>query len=156
MTKEAFGTYLVIDPTGGGQLQIAMSSDLPETVDEERSLSEKAIRFFSNATPIAEMSDGVKAYSGILAAVLSTDLKLILIDEPDAFLHPPLARRLGSTLTTLASERDGNVLASTHDSKQKQEIPRLCRGGSRSLTFPGVFREVATDLYPWWQMGCVE
>jgi DNA replication protein DnaC len=40
--------------------------------------------------------------------------------------------------------------------KQKQEIPRLCRGGSRSLTFPGVFREVATDLYPWWQMGCVE
>ena len=33
------------------------------------------------------MSDGVKAYSGILAAVLSTDLKVILMDEPDAFLH---------------------------------------------------------------------
>jgi AAA domain, putative AbiEii toxin, Type IV TA system len=43
-------------------------------------------------------------------------LKVILIDEPDAFLHPPLARRLGGTLTTLASERNGNVVASTHDS----------------------------------------
>ena len=62
------------------------------------------------------MSDGVKAYSGILAAVLSTDLKVILMDEPDAFLHPPLARRLGTALTTIASERDGNVFASTHDS----------------------------------------
>lgn len=62
------------------------------------------------------MSDGVKAYSGILAAVLSQDLRVILLDEPDAFLHPPLARRLGNALTALASERDGNVLASTHDS----------------------------------------
>ena len=116
MTKEAFDMYLVIDPTGGGQLQMAMSAGLPRAIEEERSLSEKAIRFFSDATPIAETSDGVKAYSGILAAVLSTDLKVILIDEPDAFLHPPLARRLGSTLTNIASERDGNVLASTHDS----------------------------------------
>ena len=115
MTKEAFGMYVVIDPTTGGQLHVAMSPELPASVDEERSLSEKAIRFFADATPISEMSDGVKAYSGILAAVLSTDLKVILIDEPDAFLHPPLARRLGGILTTLASERDGNVLASTHD-----------------------------------------
>ncbi len=116
MTKEAFGVYLVIDPTGGAQLQIAMSPVLPKTVDEERSLSESAIRFFTDATPISEMSDGVKAYSGILAAVLSSDLKVILLDEPDAFLHPPLARRLGAALTTLASEREGNVFASTHDS----------------------------------------
>ena len=35
MTKEAFGMYFVIDPTGGGQLQIAMSPELPKTVDEE-------------------------------------------------------------------------------------------------------------------------
>ena len=116
MTKEAFGMYFVIDPTAGGQLQVAMSPDLPRTVEEERSLTDEAIRFYSDSTPIAEMSDGVKAYSGILAAVLSTELKLVLIDEPDAFLHPPLARRLGTILTILASERDGNVLASTHDS----------------------------------------
>ncbi len=41
---------------------------------------------------------------------------MLLIDEPDAFLHPPLARRLGTELTNLASERKGNVIASTHDS----------------------------------------
>ena len=116
LTKEAFGMYFVIDPTTGGQLQVAMSTHLPPSFDEERSLSEKGILFFTNATPIYEMSDGVKAYSGILAAVLSSDLKVILVDEPDAFLHPPLARRLGATLTTLASGRNGNVVASTHDS----------------------------------------
>jgi hypothetical protein len=61
------------------------------------------------------MSDGVKAYTGILVSALSTELKVILFDEPDAFLHPPLARRLGSALATVASERSGNVFAATHD-----------------------------------------
>lgn len=114
-TKEAFGLYLVLDPTDGGQLKVAMSRELPGTPDEERSLSPAAIEFFSHAIPISDMSDGVKAFSGILAAVLSTNLRVILIDEPDAFLHPPLAQRLGRALTGLASERDANVLAATHD-----------------------------------------
>jgi hypothetical protein len=36
------------------------------------------------------------------------------VDEPEAFLHPPLTRRLGKRLTELASERGANVLAATH------------------------------------------
>ena len=116
MTKEAFGMYFVIDPTNLIQLQVSMSPSLPNTIEEERSISDKALDFFIKATPISEMGDGVKAYTGILAAILCADLKVIMIDEPDAFLHPPLARRLGCILTTLAFERDGNVFASTHNS----------------------------------------
>lgn len=33
---------------------------------------------------------------------------------PEAFLHPPLIRKLGRRLTEIVSERGGNVLASTH------------------------------------------
>lgn len=46
MTKEAFGRHFVIDPTRGEFLQVAMSAELPKTIEEERSLSEAAIRFF--------------------------------------------------------------------------------------------------------------
>ena len=49
-----------------------------------------------------------------MAAILSADHRVMLIDEPEAFLHPVLARKLGVKLTELASERDANVLASTH------------------------------------------
>jgi hypothetical protein len=115
LTKEAFGLYFVIDPTDAGQLKVAMSREPPATADEERSLANSAIAFFDRAIPIIEMSDGVKAYTGILAAVLSSNLRVILRDEPDAFLHPPLAHRLGKTLTRVASERQGNLFASTHD-----------------------------------------
>ncbi len=115
LTNDAFELHLVIDPTAEGRLSVAMSREPPRSAGEERSLSEAAIQFFKRAIPIAEMSDGVKAYTGILAAMLSSDLKVLLIDEPDAFLHPPLAHRLGRILTSLASERDGNLIASTHD-----------------------------------------
>jgi hypothetical protein len=39
---------------------------------------------------------------------------VILIDEPEAFLHPPLVRKLGRRLTEIASDRGGVVFASTH------------------------------------------
>ena len=37
-----------------------------------------------------------------------------MIDEPEAFLHPPLARKLGKHLAGIAVKRDGALLASTH------------------------------------------
>ncbi len=80
-------------------------------------MGERARRFHSQATEISEFSDGVGAYTGLTAAVLCSDFKVMLVDEPEAFLHPPLARRLGRTLAELASERDGNVFASTHSSE---------------------------------------
>lgn len=129
---EAFGYYYTIDPTEMQTLQIKMSEIAPTT--EEKELVEKSVEFFRKAKPIAEFSDGVKAFTGILSAVISIDSKVILIDEPEAFLHPPLIRKLGKFLTELASKRDGNVLAATHSadflmgsiqSRKKVNVVRL-------------------------------
>jgi predicted ATP-dependent endonuclease of OLD family len=38
----------------------------------------------------------------------------MLIDEPDAFLHPPLARRLGANMVTLSQEKDASLIVATH------------------------------------------
>lgn len=45
---------------------------------------------------------------------MSGEYRAILVDEPEAFLHPPLARKLGAQLTKIAKERGGCLLASTH------------------------------------------
>lgn len=114
ITFEAFGLYFVIDPTNVGTLRVRMSEKLPEDTSEEQSWDERARKFHGQAANISDLSDGVKAFTGLTAAVLSGDYRVMLVDEPEAFLHPVLARQLGSKLTELASEREGNVLASTH------------------------------------------
>lgn len=113
-TSEAFGLYFTIDPTLMQQLRIGMSKRPPEDNEEEQSLSGRARKFHSNSTNISELSDGIKAFTGILSVSLSSDYKIILIDEPEAFLHPPLAKKLGNIISSLASKRGGNVFAATH------------------------------------------
>lgn len=117
ITFDAFGLYFVIDPTNVGNLRVRLSRRKPADSAEEQSWDARSRRFHSEASDISEFGDGVKAYTGLSAALLSSDYRIILIDEPDAFLHPPLARRLGRALADLASERNGNVFASTHSSE---------------------------------------
>ena len=114
--KDAFGFYVLIDPTTPGQFKFCLAEELPSHPDIERSLTKEALDYFSKTIPMEMASDGVKAYSGIIAAVLSADFRLLLIDEPEAFLHPPLARKLGLFLTRITGERAATVFASTHSS----------------------------------------
>lgn len=111
---DAFGLYFVIDPTSMAQFKVRLSSRPPKDKNEEQSLSEDSRQFHHQAKDIEEFSDGVKAYTGLLTAVFSSNYKVMLIDEPEAFLHPPLARKLGKCLAELAPSRNGNLIVSTH------------------------------------------
>jgi ABC-type polar amino acid transport system ATPase subunit len=113
---DAFGLHFVIDPTHLGNLRARLSRRKPASEDEEQGLTSRSRDFHREAPLIETFSDGVRAYAGILAATMGALYKLILIDEPEAFLHPPLARKLGFNLARLARERDANVIAATHSS----------------------------------------
>jgi hypothetical protein len=104
LVHDAFGNYFVIDPTAIQQLRIRLSARPPARVDEEQSLTEAARVFHSAAQLIENCSDGVQAYTGIMCAMCAGDYKLTLIDEPEAFLHPPLARRLGRETSRLSGK----------------------------------------------------
>ena len=112
IVHDAFGVYFVIDPMQGGSLRIRLSAVAP--TQDEQSLNKAAREFHFNATYIKDASDGVQAFVGITTAIFSGEYRANLIDEPEAFLHPPLARKLGHQLTTAMSRRSGSLLASTH------------------------------------------
>jgi ABC-type cobalamin/Fe3+-siderophores transport system ATPase subunit len=112
LIKDAFGLVFSIDPTNLGQLRIRLSRE--GSLEDEQSLNEKARAYYRKAIHIKDASDGVQAFTGIVTAVISGEYHTILIDEPEAFLHPPLARKLGTSLARLAMERGGALLASTH------------------------------------------
>lgn len=61
---------------------------------------------------VEEQGDGVKSFVGILLSLLAGDLPLLLIDEPEAFLHPPQARRLGKYLA--GRPTPGQRIVATH------------------------------------------
>lgn len=114
---DAFGSHLVIDPTNIGVLRIKLSDRLPFDTAEEQSLDHRSRAFHASARNIDDFSDGVRAYTGLLAAILSLVSRVLLIDEPEAFLHPPLARKLGHNIAQNASERGARVFAATHSSE---------------------------------------
>lgn len=108
----ALGSFPVIDATHPGLTQLKMSKEHPRA--RERSMEQEALQYFDQALPMGAFSDGVRSFVGLLAAVLSGDHKIILVDEPEAFLHPPLARRVGTELYKLAREQHAQVFAATH------------------------------------------
>lgn len=114
---EAFNEYFTIDALQQHQLRARLSKKEPADEEEEQALSTKAIEFHKNSKEIMFCSDGVKAYTGILANVLGHNSRICLIDEPEAFLHPPLARRLGKELSNITMSENANVVVATHSSE---------------------------------------
>jgi hypothetical protein len=52
---------------------------------------------------------------GQLLPIVTAAYKVVIIDEPEAFLHPPQAHALGAELGRLAVKADLQILVATHD-----------------------------------------
>ena len=55
-----------------------------------------------------------------------SDRSLVLLDEPEGHLHPPLLSALIRTLSNLMAERNGIAIVATHSPVILQEVPRKC------------------------------
>jgi ABC-type cobalamin/Fe3+-siderophores transport system ATPase subunit len=114
IVAEAFGTYFVLDPTQLGQLRIRLASRPPSDDREERGIHDEAVRFHSTAQLIELASDGVKAFTGIITELIAGNPRVVLIDEPEAFLHPSLSSKLGLEISRASLESNKRVYVSTH------------------------------------------
>lgn len=127
--REAFGKDLMFDFRGGSQIPIHVGeiSDIEGMVDRVGDSYVKAVR----KNPLLDMQgDGMKSYAGILFEAIVSDLDVTLIDEPEAFLHPPQMRRLGETLS---SQVQGQLVVSTHSSDILRGFLEGTRGDVRIL-----------------------
>ena len=105
---------------------------------------------------IEQQSDGVRAYAGILLAILAADYPILLLDEPETFLHPPQAKLLGEHLGVLRKE--GQLIIATHSldvllgllkkSDAKVTVVRLTRASDSSTATtipPDRVRSISSD-----------
>lgn len=149
--RKAFGKDLMFDFRGGSQLPIHVGnlSDLENLVDR---VGDEYVQSVRKYPLLDKQGDGMKSYAGILFEAIVSDLDITLIDEPEAFLHPPQMRRLGETLS---SEVAGQLVVSTHSSdilrgflegtRGNIRILRISRDGDRNLVSeatPDVIKEL--------------
>ena len=76
----------------------------------------------------AEMSSGQKSIIIILILTLTNILEnsLLIIDEPENYLHPPYISTLITTLTDILQKINGAGIIATHSDVVVQELPHNC------------------------------
>jgi predicted ATPase len=95
-------------------------SHLAELTDEE--IEKRAGEIFATA------SSGHKIVLLTLTrlAELVSERTLVLIDEPEAHLHPPLVMALVRAISDLLANRNGVAILATHSPVVVQEVPASC------------------------------
>lgn len=88
-----------------------------------------------------EEGDGVKGFIGILLYLILDFYKVYLIDEPEAFLHPPQARIMGQMIGELTKGKKQTFI-STHS---EQLIQGLLETASDRVKIVRVTREGHTN-----------
>lgn len=109
--RQAFGKDLFFDFRGGTKLPVHVGED-PKGKFVDRVSNEYVDEVRKNPL-LHEQGDGMKGFAGILFSAIVSKVNITLLDEPEAFLHPPQMRRLGATL---AKEMDEQLLVATHSS----------------------------------------
>ncbi len=107
--KAAFGVDFRINRSGN-----TVSGFLGKAPTSAR-LSEECERdILTSMQPIEDAGDGLRSFTGILLNASADQRPVTLIDEPESFLHPPQARRLGRELAEEAQRTKRQTFVATH------------------------------------------
>lgn len=109
---EAFGRDIALDWTAMKRWYFKVShsfGDLSESLNELK-------QQLKVGQLLKEQGDGYQSFTGILMAAIIFPDRTLLLDEPEAFLHPKQARVLGRLLGKLSITRSAQIIVSTHSS----------------------------------------
>jgi ABC-type cobalamin/Fe3+-siderophores transport system ATPase subunit len=111
--REAFDMDIALDWAAMKTLSFKVGRDfgtIPETLSDLDLL-------LSDKQELAAQGDGYRSFAGVVLAMLTFPDRLLLLDEPEAFLHPAQARALGRWLAKYAAKRSAQVILATHSAE---------------------------------------
>lgn len=155
ISRKIFGLPLTLDGLGRTlRLRVGeVGMDAPRIDDIPAEYRER----MAELRPLDEQGDGMRSLMGQLLPIVTAAYKVIIIDEPEAFLHPPQAHALGAELGRLAVETGLQIIIATHDrsfltgllsSGVDVSVVRLTRGDGptkASTLDSGQLKELWTD-----------
>src|ERR1700730_4240377 len=120
ISREAFGVGLVLNRYAGYAIHLPVG-EAPQPMPMHAPPPREHLEALTALPLLQDQGDGLKSFLGLLLNVVATDHFFVVIDEPEAFLHPPQARLLGRMLITEKTSGSQLIMA-THDSNILQGI----------------------------------
>jgi len=148
--RQTFDMDLRLDYAGMQALLLRVSREFPELPPDPRD----QLPIMAGISKLDEQGDGFRSFVGVVLSVLLSEGRIILLDEPEAFLHPAQARRLGKWLAKQVASGSSQVIVATHnanflagilDADQPVDIYRLNRAADVT-SFNHMTAEVVTKI----------
>ena len=118
-----FKTDIHLDVSNLGMLQYKVGHDFTKISNDPQ------VAFSQLATYgcLDEQGDGLRSAVGIIGALVGLKKKpVILLDEPEAFLHPPQAEQLGAAISDIVDDSQ-QIFISTHSADFLRGLLRVNR-----------------------------
>lgn len=94
--REAFGEDLIVFRLGGSNCPLLVGARPTVQAGEDRVSASYNERLKNDTIQLSEQGDGMRSFASVILHMLAPDTpSILLLDEPEAFLHPPQARLLG-------------------------------------------------------------
>ncbi|HIW21546.1 MAG TPA: AAA family ATPase, partial [Candidatus Dorea intestinavium] len=113
--RTAFGEDLIPNTQYGSLIPLCIGKPvkLEGTYEDEQVRQEKYAEILEKYKQVQDQGDGIKSFTGILLYLMMDNYCTYLIDEPEAFLHPPQAKIMGSIIGKKLSTKKQAFIA-TH------------------------------------------
>ena len=112
--RSAFGEDLILFRSGGSEIPLLTGDKLPLKPREDRISTTYLQRTVDSTVPLRQQGDGMRSFTSVILYVLALITpSVLLLDEPEAFLHPPQARLLGEIIAKEKSSR-AQLFVATH------------------------------------------
>lgn len=159
LIKSVFGVGIVTNRESyrDKSLRFISSNELDSMTDR----GEASFARWLEAQPaLEEQGDGIRAFCTIILTILTQIRPLIVIDEPEAFLHPPQARRLARAIA-LETPPNTQVIIATHSNdfvqglldfaNSRVNVVRVMRKSKDKETINAVSQLNAEEIAEFWR-----
>ena len=102
-------TDVYLDSSNLGMLQFRVGTDFSSIPENPQAAFEKLKDF----AVLDDQGDGLRSVLGMITAIVALEKPIILLDEPEAFLHPPQALQLGKIISNLVKDSQ-QIFVATH------------------------------------------
>jgi len=139
--ERAFGTGIVVHRNAGKIVPVLVGK-APQLLPGRDRHSIEYVRDLERLPPVQNQGDGMRSFLGVLLFTAVGSEPILLIDEPEAFLHPPQARHLGDFLVNetgadrqlFVATHSGDVLRGALDSENERvRVLRIRREGDVNI-----------------------
>lgn len=113
--ESAFGSKVITDRYAGPSVTMRIGKERPTISNPDGRPDQPYLQVLKALPKLEEQGDGVRSYVGLLLHIIAGDHDVMLIDEPEAFLHPPQARLLGREIASQSAGKQSFIATHSAD-----------------------------------------